>query len=253
MGEEWRDVTGYEGFYQVSNLGNVRSLDRVSGGRVLKGKQMKGKIVRNGGFRQVGLSRDGSCRPFYVHRLVADAFIPNLDDLPDVHHKNGDPLDNRADNLEWSEHETNAAKNWSVERAHAVIRGDGNWYPSATAAATELGVSTSAVVDAARSDGRRLCRGFSFRYEDDGSRTDMTFPKCAGKVYETDRAERFDGKKLKRLMVRKRVTVANLAELSGVSATSIYLYLSGSRLPSVKYARRIAAVLDTTLESLETD
>lgn len=100
MIEEWRPVKGYEGFYEVSNMGNVRSLDKIDkNGRSLKGKILKQCIVQ--GYHVVGLSLDGSLKQVKVHRLVAESFIPNNDGLPQVNHKNEDKHDNRACNLEW--------------------------------------------------------------------------------------------------------------------------------------------------------
>lgn len=107
MTEIWKDIAGYDGWFQVSNLGRVRSVDRTimqSGPNGIYPRTVKGKImspsVRSGyntiSFRYKG-RRDGKL----VHRLVAAAFIPNPDNLPVVNHLDYNPLNNRADNLEW--------------------------------------------------------------------------------------------------------------------------------------------------------
>lgn len=102
--EVWKDVPGYVGYYQVSNLGRVRGLPRV----VARGRgflRIKGKILvpheNNTGRLVVQLSRDGRLARWLVHRMVAIAFLPNPCNFPQINHLNGDPKDNRLDNLEW--------------------------------------------------------------------------------------------------------------------------------------------------------
>lgn len=101
--EEWRDVVGYEGYYQVSNLGNVRSLDRFVECRGSMRFQ-KGRIMHPGsdgfGYKQVILHNKKG-KLFKVHRLVAEAFIPNPDNLPVVNHKDEVKWNNNVENLEW--------------------------------------------------------------------------------------------------------------------------------------------------------
>lgn len=96
-GEEWKDVVGYEGLYKVSNLGRIRSF-------VLGGKN--GCIISQSktrqGYKRLALSKNGILTRFLVHRLVANAFIPNPQNKPTVNHINGDKGDNRVCNLEWA-------------------------------------------------------------------------------------------------------------------------------------------------------
>ena len=84
--EEWRDIPGYESFYQVSNLGNVRSLDRFIINRIVKGKILS-KGLSKFGYYCVVLSKNNVQISRSVHRLVAEAFIPNENNLPCVNHK----------------------------------------------------------------------------------------------------------------------------------------------------------------------
>lgn len=107
--EIWKDIAGYENLYQVSNLGRVKSLPRiVTYTRVSNGKKQKivshhkGRIMAlpiNGeGYIHVPITRGNNMR---VHRLVAEAFIPNPEGKPFINHIDGDKTNNRASNLEW--------------------------------------------------------------------------------------------------------------------------------------------------------
>ena len=104
MSEIWKDIAGYEGFYQVSNLGRIRSLDR----EVRCSNSIRfycGRVLScgmdNHGYMRVILARAGKHKCRQVHRLVAEAFILNPDNLPEVNHKDENPTNNCADNLEW--------------------------------------------------------------------------------------------------------------------------------------------------------
>lgn len=101
---EWRDIEGFQGLYQVSCTGLVRSLDMVvpyKDGRV---RVQKGRILKPGnnvGYARVNLVKNGKVFPALVHRLVAKAFIPNPDKLPFINHKDFNRRNNSVDNLEW--------------------------------------------------------------------------------------------------------------------------------------------------------
>lgn len=106
MNEEWRAVEGYEGLYEVSNLGRVRALDRLvmnNGGLQRKHERiLQGCITPNSkGYNQVVLCKEGKIQPCLVHRLVANAFIPNPEGKPEVDHIDTNPSNNRVDNLRW--------------------------------------------------------------------------------------------------------------------------------------------------------
>lgn len=93
--EEWRDVIGYEGLYQVSNMGRVKSFCEVRP-RILS------PCPNKKGYYMVHLHKDGRKKNFGIHVLVANAFIPNPEKKPEVNHKNGDKTINAVWNLEWA-------------------------------------------------------------------------------------------------------------------------------------------------------
>lgn len=92
--EVWRDIKGFEGLYQVSNAGNVKSFVKYSQGKLMVGH------ARAGGYLGIKLTKDSIGSQLQISRLVAEAFIPNPDNLPEVNHKDEDRQNNHAWNLE---------------------------------------------------------------------------------------------------------------------------------------------------------
>lgn len=117
MEEIWKDVVGYEGYYQVSNLGNVKSLNWRNVG-CAKNLWLK---PHNKGYLQVELAKGGIKKCFVVHRLVATAFIPNPCGYPQVNHKDENKRNNCVSNLEWCNASYNAI--YSLERNGVCCNG----------------------------------------------------------------------------------------------------------------------------------
>lgn len=115
--EVWKDIKGYEGSYQISNLGRLKSLPRKSKRRYKSKEIIKKPSKLPKGYLRIALAKNGTKKYFYIHRLVAEAFIPNPNELLCVNHKDCNTSNNNVDNLEWITHkDNNSYKNHHLKR-----------------------------------------------------------------------------------------------------------------------------------------
>lgn len=129
--EIWKDIKNYEGLYQVSNEGRVRSLDHITLQKNFKGRMVqtkyKGRILTHGkglkNYWRMTLSKNNVLKRFFLHQLVADAFIPNPDNKPYVDHIDGNPENNKVENLRWATTLENNRNPITLERLRESKKG----------------------------------------------------------------------------------------------------------------------------------
>ena len=173
----YKAVKNYEGIYEVNELGEVRSVDRVveyRDGRVrnYKGKVLKLKMDKQG-YAMVGLHKNGVRKMCLVHRLVAEAFLPNPDNLPEIHHLNHERNDNRAENLAWVTSAEQKDEHWREAkgtRLRVVGHGIDKTYNSAMAVQRELGIDNSSALLVAKGI-RKQAKGYRIFFADQETET----------------------------------------------------------------------------------
>ena len=175
-GEIWKNVVGYEGKYMVSNQGRVYSLTRIrsNGGRVYKGRILKGEFCRNY-YCVALLDGNGKSKLCKVHRLMALAFIPNPENKPQIDHIDGNPKNNNVCNLRWATAKENVRNPNTLCHKTQLMSGgknpmsipivsikisDGciNYYESASEALQEIGVKDTKYI-------RQCCNGKMASYK----------------------------------------------------------------------------------------
>lgn len=153
MKEEWKDIKGYEGLYMISSYGRIKSLGND--------KNRKEKILKpypnDKGYLHTMLSKDGKTKNISIHRLVAETFIPNPDNLPQVNHKDEDKTNCVVSNLEWCSAEYNCnygTRNQSISKPIVQYTKEGQFvaeYHSMLEAERQNGVNQGNI--------SRCCRG----------------------------------------------------------------------------------------------
>ena len=170
MPEIWRDVVGYEGLYEVSNWGRVKSLPR--NGTVKYARILKPYVDKDGYHRQM-LSKNGKHTNYPIHRLVAEAFIPNPHNYPCVNHKDENKLNNNVNNLEWCSAKYNSNYGTAIERrskkrSKPILQFtlDGVFIKEwdSIAECGRNGFQTSAVIMCCKGK-RKTHKGFIFKYK----------------------------------------------------------------------------------------
>ena len=163
MEEIWTDIPGYEGLYQISNFGQIISTSRKG----TQGGPKQYKINRKG-YAEVTLCKEGKQYTTRVHRLVALAFIPNPDNLPEINHIDENKLNNRADNLEWCSTAYNLNYGTCSIKSGRPIQciETGIIYPGSAWAARELGFDQSTITKCCKNP-NRATGGYHWRYVED--------------------------------------------------------------------------------------
>jgi hypothetical protein len=155
--EIWKDIEGYEGLYQVSNLGNIKALG--NGGSNSK-ERILNPQKNNKCYLQVGLRKQGKRKFYLIHRLVAEAFINNPQNLPQINHKDEDKTNNQVNNLEWCDCQYNI--DYSLSKQVLCVEID-KIYTSAHQVEKELGFSNSNIRKCCRGK-QKTCGGYTWRY-----------------------------------------------------------------------------------------
>ena len=181
MKEVWKSVVGYEGLYEVSNFGRVKSLKRLH-----TKERIVSQWLNHRGYARVTLWKENKQRKYSVHRLVAEAFIPNPEAKPQVNHIDENKTNNAAWNLEWCTQTENHNHGTINERISASLTNNpqkskpvsafddkGNListYPSIYEASRRLGVSASSIRNCIKGRNRmKHCHGYVWKYSEGGA------------------------------------------------------------------------------------
>lgn len=244
-GEVWKDIPEYEGWYQVSNMGRIKSLDREfsfqrSCDSVPRIKKLKGQIIKasysNRGYLICHLKKNGTSKVVKHHRIVCCAFYENPYYLPEINHKNEQKTDNRASNLEFCTRRYNATYGTAIQRITSKTRNHPNTskpvyqfskncvlikkYPSIKQAVRETGVKAANIRSVCIGGKSSTAGGFIWSYTDDLS---IIAEKALRKARKSRRyAERpvlmfsIDGK-----LVREFPSIVIASKTTGVHKDSI--------------------------------
>ena len=175
--EIWKDITGYEGLYQVSTLGNVKILNYKKTGK----SKIKKSYSKNG-YLRLALYKDGKPKNFFVHRLVGEAFIPNPDGKPFINHRDETHCNNCVDNLEWCTAKYNINYGNCKEKISKAMLGNKNYrlttakqikcidletnettyYPSVNEAARQLMINHTSILNKLRKPSKPYKNRFIF-------------------------------------------------------------------------------------------
>lgn len=167
MNEIWKTTDGYPN-YMISNMGRVKSLNYKQTG---KEKILKG-VKNRDGYLQIGLCKEGKIKHYLIHRLVAQAFLDNPNNLIEVNHKDEDKSNNCVDNLEWCSREYNINYGSRTEKTQKPIlqfSKNGEFirkWNSATQVEKELGFNQSSITKCCKGKNKSVC-GYIWGYAND--------------------------------------------------------------------------------------
>ena len=177
--EEWRDIEGYKGLYQISSYGRVKSLERMkrnSRGYHKIPERILKPYVSGHGYLQVQLYKEGNRKPYHVHRLVATAFLENTKGYTEVNHKDENKQNNHMDNLEWCSHSYNNSYNDKGKKAgkkiskpvYSVNKESGliTYWESAKVAGRILGIDSSHITKCCKGKMKSI-GGFYWMYAEE--------------------------------------------------------------------------------------
>lgn len=159
--EEWKDILGYEGLYQVSNIGRIKLLHF--------NKELLLKPCFDGRYYHITLFKNGKPKLYNIHRLVAKTFVPNPKNLPCVNHKNENKKDNRAGNLEWCTYKYNLNYGTSQKRRASkqckpvICIETGKKYKSMVDAGKQMGIGYKHIGDCCKGK-RNIANGYHWKY-----------------------------------------------------------------------------------------
>lgn len=177
--EEWKDIEGYEGLYQISNLGRVKSLKRNTKNQCKNAEVIKTQEIRNG-YYSVSLWKNGVGKHHLIHRLISQAFIPNPNNKPQINHIDGNKTNNHIENLEWvteSENARHAYNNGLIKPyTRKIIQYDQNMnfikeWDSITEIEKELGINHANIVTVCKQNtNRKYAGGYIWRYKEEANK-----------------------------------------------------------------------------------
>lgn len=209
IAEYWVAVPGFEGLYEISNHSNIRSLDRITVSSKGVNRKFKGitraRTLYNNGYYAARICKNGTVKTAFIHRLMAEIFIPNPENKPQVNHINGVKTDNRIENLEWVTCQENIQHAYDTgltilptgsdhHHAKPVLQFDKSYnlikrYCSVTEAGKELGILRRGIYGVCSGD-FKSAGGFIWKYEEDLTAYEIFQLKTFGNIIpETDPIE----------------------------------------------------------------